>query len=76
MRILDPRFADRMIGRFEGKYRRLKYMLEEERNALNQKLEIWSQYASVVITIPLLLAFLLVIYARNDISQGIPETNF
>ena len=69
MRILDPRFADRMIGRFEGKYRRLKYMLEEERNALNQKLEIWSQYASVVITIPLLLAFLLVIYARTTFRQ-------
>ncbi len=64
MRILDPRFANRMIGRFEGKYGRLKYMLAEERNALNHKLEIWSQYAPVVITIPLLLAFILVIYAR------------
>ena len=69
MKILDPRFANRMIGRFEGKYGRLKYMLAEERNALNRKLEIWSKYAPVVITIPLLLAFLLVIYARTTFRK-------
>ena len=69
MKILDPRFADRMIGRFEGKYSKLKYMLAEERKALNHKLEIWSRYAPVVITIPLLMAFLLVIYARTTFRR-------
>ena len=69
MKILDPRFADRMIGRFEGKYNKLKYMLAEEHNELHQKLEIWSKYAPVVITIPLLLAFLLVIYARTTFRR-------
>lgn len=69
MRILNPRFADRMIGRFEGKYGRLKYMLAEEHSALNHKLEKWSQYAPIAITIPLLLAFLLVIYARMIFRQ-------
>ena len=69
MKILDPRFANRMIGRFEGKYSKLKYMLAEQHNELNEKLEIWSKYAPVVITIPLLLAFLLVIYARTTFRK-------
>jgi len=69
MKILDPRFAERMIGRFEGKYGKLKYMLAEEHDELHQKLEIWSKYAPVVITIPLLLAFLLVIYARTTFRR-------
>lgn len=69
MKILDPRFANRMIGRFEGKYGRLKHMLSEERKVLNHKLEIWSEYAPVVITIPILLAFLLVIYARTTFRK-------
>ena len=69
MKILDPRFADRMIGRFEGKYGKLKHMLVEERDTLNKKLEIWSKYAPIVITIPLLLALLLVIYARTTFRR-------
>ena len=69
MKILDPRFAERMIGRFEGKYNKLKYMLAEEYDELHQDLEIWSKYAPVVITIPLVLAFLLVIYARTTFRR-------
>jgi signal transduction histidine kinase len=69
MKILDPRFAERMIGRFEGKYGKLKHMLAEERKVLNNKLEIWSRYAPIVITIPLLMAFLLVIYARTTFRR-------
>lgn len=69
MKTLDPRFADRMINRFEGKYRRLKFMLVEEHDVLNRKLEIWSNYAPVIIIIPLLLAFLLVLYARTTFRK-------
>lgn len=69
MKILDPRFADRMIGRFEGKYLKLKSMLVHEHNELNRKLEIWSQYAPVIITIPLLIAIFLVIYARTTFRK-------
>ncbi len=69
MKILDPRFADRMIGRFEGKYLKLKSMLAHEHNDLNRKLEIWSQYAPVIIIIPLLLAIFLVIYARTTFRR-------
>ncbi len=69
MKILAPRFADRMTDQFEGKYDKLKFMLAEERNLLNQKLKTWSKYAPAVITIPLLLAFLLVIYARTTFRK-------
>lgn len=65
MRILDPRFADRMIGRFEGEYGNIKHMLERKYDALNHNLEVWSQYSPFVITIPLLLALCLVIYTRT-----------
>ncbi len=69
MKIIDPRFSERMIGRFEGKHSKLKHMLAEKHNVLNQKLEIWSKYAPAVITIPLLLAFFLVIYARTTFRE-------
>ena len=65
MKILDPTFAKRVIGKFEEKYGKLKIMLAEENDALHYRLEIWAKYAPFVITIPLLIAFLLVIYART-----------
>ncbi len=69
MKILDPRFADRMIGQFEGRYRRLKSMLAERYDTLHDKLDTWSRYAPFVITIPLVLALLLVIHARTTFHR-------
>ncbi len=65
MKILDPTFAQRMIGKFEEKYEKLKLMLAAENDALHHRLEIWARYAPFVITIPPLVAFLLVVYART-----------
>ena len=69
MKIIDPRFADRIIGQFEGRYRHLRSMLTERYDALHNKLDRWSRYAPFIITIPLVLALLLVIHARTTFHR-------
>ncbi|MGH8119870.1 MAG: ATP-binding protein [Gammaproteobacteria bacterium] len=69
MNILDPRFAQTMVGKFEGGYQSLKTLLETKHASLNQLLERWTRYAPVVITLPMLLALVLVIYARNTLNR-------
>ena len=70
MRILDPGFAQRMVGVFEGKYGNMKSILNSEHQFLDQKLARWTRYAPVIITITLILAVLLVIYARLILNKG------
>jgi len=69
MNILDPRFAQSMVGKFEGEYESLKKLLETKHESLDVLLKRWTNYAPVIITIPMLLALLLVIYARNTLNR-------
>lgn len=69
MNILDPRFAQAMVGKFEEQYRTLKELLLGEHESLDLWLKRWTDYAPVIITIPLLLALILVIYARNTLNR-------
>ena len=64
MKILDPRFAQTMVGRFEGEYVAMKQLLTAEHEKLNSTLDYWTRYAPVVVFISLLLAIAMVIYAR------------
>ena len=70
MKILDPRFAESMVDSFEEKYEAFRSILDEEHAVLDQTLKQWSNYAPFVITIPLILAVLLVILARNILNRG------
>ena len=69
MNILDPRFAQAMVGKFEGNYQSLKKLLAAEHESLDLLLKRWTDYAPIIITIPLLLALVLVIYARNTLNR-------
>lgn len=69
MKILSPRFSERIIDRFEHKYAILSKLLIEQNSLLNDKLEVWSEYSAIVITIPLVLALCLVIYARSTFHK-------
>ncbi|HKK16012.1 MAG TPA: HAMP domain-containing protein, partial [Gammaproteobacteria bacterium] len=64
MKILDPRFAQTMVGRFEGEYVAMKQLLTAEHEKLDSTLDYWTRYAPVVVFISLLLAIAMVIYAR------------
>ena len=69
MKILDPRFAQAMVDRFENEYLAMKSTLTGEHEALVQVLQRWTQYAPIIIPIPILLAILLVLYARNILRK-------
>jgi signal transduction histidine kinase len=69
MNILDPRFAQAMVGKFDGNYQSLQKLLGTEHESLDMLLKRWADYAPVIITIPLLLALILVIYARNILNR-------
>lgn len=64
MQLLNPVSAQRMIGQFETQYMHLQGILKAQQDFLNQKLETWSNYTLTVIAVPLLLAFMLLLYAR------------
>ena len=69
MKILDPRFAQSMVGKFEGKYLEMKALLNEEHEELDLVLQRWTSYAPVIIPIPLFLAIILVLYARYILNR-------
>ena len=69
MNILDPRFAQAMVGKFEVEYQALKRVLVTEHASLDVLLQRWTDYAPVIITITLLLALVLVIYARHTLHE-------
>ena len=69
MNILDPRFAQTMVGKFEKEYQAMHELLTREHATLDLVLQRWSDYAPIIIPIPLLLAILLVLYARHTLSK-------
>jgi signal transduction histidine kinase len=69
MKILDPRFAESMVGKFEGKYLAMKTLLNGEHEKLDRMLQRWTSYAPVIIPIPLILAIILVLYVRNILNR-------
>lgn len=61
VRILDPRFADQMVGRYEVPYKAFQVLLNQRHDALQQTLQRWVRYAPVGIPVAFLLAVLLVV---------------
>lgn len=61
VRLLDPRFADNMVGRYETPYRAFQDLLERRHTELRRTLDRWVRYAPVGIPVIFLLAVLLVV---------------
>jgi len=70
MKILDPTFAQRMVGKFEGEYQAMKELLSEKHDRLEETLERWTNYAPAIILFPLLLAIMLVLFSRHILNRG------
>ncbi|MEE9551620.1 MAG: histidine kinase dimerization/phospho-acceptor domain-containing protein, partial [Gammaproteobacteria bacterium] len=68
--ILNPRIKQEMLQAFDNKYLAVKSLLFDEHKALDITLERWTRYAPVIIPIPLVLAIILVLFARNTLSKG------
>jgi len=70
MKILDPRFAEDMVGSFEQRYERFRQGIEAKHLVLDQNLNRWTQKAPYIITLIIVMAILLIWYARNILNQG------
>jgi signal transduction histidine kinase len=61
VRILDPRFADQMVNRFDGPYASFKSLLDQRQGELRESMQGWTRYAPIGIPVIFLVAVLLVV---------------
>ena len=71
IKIIDPAFAQSMLGRFEYRSRKFKNLLSKEHKELDRILISWTKFAPIIMPIPLILAILLVLYTRLIVNRGI-----
>lgn len=67
--ILNPRQAERMIGRFERQHGRFKSVLGDKQHQLDKILYNWSRFARVFIPLLVCLAILLVFFTRRVVHR-------
>jgi signal transduction histidine kinase len=65
IQILNPTFAQQMVGNFEGRYRSFKQVLSNEHEKIDETLITWTKSAPLIIPIPLIIAFIIVFYTRH-----------
>ena len=70
IQILDPKFAQQMVGKFEQRYAAFKKILNEQHKQLDETLELWTKFAPFIIPVPLIIAFLIVFYTRHVMRSG------
>ncbi|MCG8325977.1 MAG: HAMP domain-containing histidine kinase [Thiotrichales bacterium] len=71
MKILDPRFAEAMVNSFEQRYEKFRENIEAEHLVLDNNLKRWTQQAPYIITFTILMAILLIWFARNILNRGL-----
>jgi nitrogen fixation/metabolism regulation signal transduction histidine kinase len=65
IQILNPTFAQQMVGKFEDRYLSFKEVLTEQHKKLDETLALWTKFAPFVIPIPLIIAFIIVFFTRH-----------
>ena len=65
IQILNPTFAQQMVGKFENRYHTFKSLLRDKHKELDKTLKIWTKFAPFIIPIPLIIAFIIVFYTRH-----------
>jgi nitrogen fixation/metabolism regulation signal transduction histidine kinase len=69
VRILDPRFADHMVNRFDGPYAAFKSILDNRHGELQEKMQGWTRYAPIGIPVIFLVAVLLVVMTSRIVRS-------
>lgn len=64
IQILNPTFAQEMVGEFEDQHSAFKKILADQHTKLDETLTTWTKFAPIVIPIPLIFAFIIVFYTR------------
>jgi signal transduction histidine kinase len=70
IQILNPAFAQQMVGKFENRYSAFKLLLTNHHKKLDEALKMWTKFAPFIIPIPLIIAFIIVIYTRQVMRTG------
>jgi len=70
MKLLEPLIAEQMFNRFEERYEELKSVYGQAHQALEQTIELWTQYAPVLVPFLFLVAVIIVIYTSQIIRNG------
>ena len=64
IQILNPTYAQQMVGKFEDRYIAFKLVLANQHKKIDETLAIWTKFAPIAIPIPLIIAFIIVFYTR------------
>lgn len=64
IQILNPTFAQQMVGKFENRNLAFRNLLTRKHEKLDETLEMWTKFAPIAIPIPLIIAFIIVFYTR------------
>ena len=70
MQLLDPQFAQYMVGKFEQRYTDFKAVLSAEHAELDRTLALWTRFAPLIIHVPLLIVLLIALYTRYVMQTG------
>lgn len=65
IQILDPQFAQRMVGKFEKRYLEFRKLLSGQHDKLDETLENWTRIAPLATTMPIIIALLIALYTRQ-----------
>ncbi len=65
IQILEPQFAQRMVGKFEKRYLEFRKLLSAQHDKLDETLERWTRIAPLATTMPIVIALLIAIYTRQ-----------
>lgn len=69
MKILDPKFSQRMVAKFEDNYHEFKTLLSEKHEALELTREHWIRLAPILIPAIIVIALLLVVTTRRTLHR-------
>jgi len=70
MKILDPRFAEAMVGTFEVRYETFRGRITGKHHVLDENLKQWTRKAPYIIALIIIMAIILIGFARNILTQG------
>lgn len=68
--MIDPRFAEQMVGRYEQDYRDFRAILDTLQEEVDVTVDRWVQLAQIFIPLALLSVLALLLYTRYSLKHG------
>lgn len=73
MTLIDPAYAQRMLGEFEGAFKAFSGTIAAQQRALEVDLAYWTRLAPTLMAAPILLAAALLWYSHRSLRRGFME---